>query len=1084
MRPLRLTALALGIAATLPAADRPLLLQMPALSQSHIAFVYAGDLWRVARDGGEAVRLTTGVGIESNPVFSPDGKTLAFTAQYDGNVDVYVVPAAGGVPKRVTYHPGADMVQGWTPDGKRILFASSRTAATRSQELFTIGVEGGLPERIPLPNAAEGSLSPDGKRIAYVPLRRPFSTWKRYRGGLATSVWFADLTTSQVEPLPRKDSNDFNPMWAGDKVYFLSDREGPATLFACDPKTKAVTRLLPSEGEALKSAAAGPGAIVFEKFGSLGLYDLKTGRTTTVKVSIQGDLPELRERFENVGRALGNPTLSPTGARAAFEARGEILTVPAEKGDARNLTQTPGVMERNPSWSPDGRWIACFSDAAGEYALHLKPQDGKGETKILALEEKPGFYFNPTWSPDSKRIAYSDAHGNLWHIGLDSQPAVKVDQEPFYSPTGGLFHPAWSPDSRFLAYVKRGANHLGALFVYELATRKIHPLSDGMSDVRCPVFDKDGKHLYFAASTDSGASLQPDVHSSGGRSNFSLYVAVLSASDPSPFAPESDEEKGEEKKPEANGKPDGKPKTPDVKLDVAGFSQRILSLPLPAGNYVRLMAGKAGTLFAMEAPAGAPGLSVRRHELKSRKSDVPYTGLQAFVVSATGEKALTRMGGAWSIAAVKPLVTGSAPMPPAPPAPGGGALKVEGLEVKVDPKAEWAQMFKEGVRIQREFFYDPNHHGLDLKWLEKHYGAWLPAVASRQDLNYLMSEALGEVTVSHLGVGGGNVPEARFVGVGLLGADYDLHQGRYRFAKVFNGENWNPGLRAPLSQPGVNVKVGEYLLAVNGRSLAATDSIHAFLQNTAGRQVMLKVGPNPDGTGSREVTVEPVGSEQALRHFDWIEGNRRWVEQASNGRVGYVYMPDTANGGYAYFNRYFYAQVGKEALIVDERWNGGGALATDIIELLKRPPMSKVATRDGLDEPQPQGAIHGPKVMLINETAGSGGDAMPYYFKKAGVGKLVGKRTWGGLVGRSMGVQLMDGGAVRTPTSGVWDPHTREWIAENIGVAPDVEVELEPAAARAGRDTQLEKGLALVMAELPKTTPAPVARPAYPVYKR
>ncbi len=1083
MRTLRLSALALGLVATLPAAEpQPLLMQMPALSKSHIAFVYAGDLWRVAREGGEAQRLTTGIGIESNPVFSPDGKTLAFTAQYDGNVDVYTVPANGGVPKRVTFHPSADVVQGWTPDGKRILFGSGRTAGSRYSELFTIGPEGGLPERVALPNASEGSFSPDGKQLAYVPLRRPFSTWKRYRGGLATTIWFADLATSKVEPLPHKDSNDFNPLWVGDKVYFLSDREGPATLFTYDTKSKAVSRLLPAQGEALKSAAAGPGGIVFEQFGALGFFDLKTGQATPVKVTIKGDLPELRERFENVGRVLTNPTLSPTGARAAFEARGEILTVPAEKGTARNLTQTPGAMERSPSWSPDGRYVACFSDVDGNYALHLKPQDGMGETKIIPLAEKPGFYFQPTWSPDSKKVAYTDAHYNLWFVDIEAKQPTKVDQDRFYTPAGNFFHPRWSPDSRYLAYAKRLKNHLAAVFIHDAQEKKNHQLTDGMSDARYPVFDQDGKHLYFAASTDSGASLQPDVHSSGGRSSFSLYVAVLSNTDPSPFAPETDEEKGEEKKADEK-KPDPKAK-PVVKLDLEGFAQRILPLPLPPGNYVALAAGKAGTLFALEAGTGAPGLSVRRHDLKARKSDVPYTGLQGFVVSANGEKVLTRQGGNWSIAPVKPLATGNGPTPPMPPAAPGAGMNVAGLEVKVDPKAEWKQMFREAVRIQREYFYDANHHGLDLEWLEKHYSAWLPAVASRQDLNYLMSEALGEVTVSHMGVVGGDVPQGRFVGVGLLGADYELHQGRYRFAKVFNGENWNPQLRAPLAQPGVNVKPGDYLLAVNGRALSASDSVYAALQNTVGKQVVLKIGPNPDGTGSREVTVEPVGSEMALRNFAWIEGNRRWVEKASNGRVGYVYMPDTANGGYAFFNRYFYAQVGKEALIVDERWNGGGALATDIIELLKRPPMSYVATRDGLDEPQPQAAIHGPKVMLINESAGSGGDAMPYYFKKAGVGKLVGKRTWGGLVGRSAGVPLMDGGFVGTPTSGVWDPHNRTWIAENIGVAPDVEVELDPVAARAGRDSQLEKALELILAELPKTTPAPVARPAFPVYKR
>ncbi|MDP2874697.1 MAG: PDZ domain-containing protein, partial [Holophaga sp.] len=570
---------------------------------------------------------------------------------------------------------------------------------------------------------------------------------------------------------------------------------------------------------------------------------------------------------------------SPTGARAAFEARGEILTVPAEKGDARNLTQTPGAMERSPAWSPDGRLVAYFSDAGGEYALHLKPQNGKGETTVITLAEKPGFYFNTTWSPDSRKVAYTDAHHGLWFVDVETKQPVKVDHNPFWTRDGGLFQPSWSPDSRYLAYARQLKNHMGAIFAFDTQEKKSHQLTDGMSDVRCPAFDRDGKHLYFAASTNSGASLQPDVHSAGGRSSFSLYVAVLSATDPSPFAPESDEEKGEakgddkkgdDKKSEGKGKPDAKPEgkpddkaegkpsakqdakakpdaKPIVKLDLEGFAQRVLPLPLPPGNYNGLVTGKPGILFAQEIPPaaptslgapGMPGFNVRRHDLKARKSDLPYTGIQAFELSANGEKVLTRQGGSWSIAAVKPLATGSGPMPPPPPAPGGG-LKVEGLDVKVDPKAEWAQMFREAVRIQREFFYDAKHHGLDLNWLEKHYGAWLPAVASRQDLNYLMSEALGEVTVSHLGVGGGNLPQARSVGIGLLGADFELHQGRYRFGKVFNGESWNPGLRAPLTQPGVNVKPGEYLLAVDGRNLSADTSVYAAFENTVGKQVVL-----------------------------------------------------------------------------------------------------------------------------------------------------------------------------------------------------------------------------------------------------
>ncbi len=1102
MRSMLLLSLTLSLAA---GTQGPLLLQKPTLNRTQVVFSYAGDLWSVSREGGDARRLTTGPGVESNPVFSPDGTQIAFTGEYDGNVDVYVMPAQGGTPRRLTYHPAPDQVQGWSPDGKRILFASRRTANSRYQELFTLGLEGGLPERIPLPTASEGTFAPKGTHLAYVPLDRPFNVWKRYRGGLATAIWLADLATSKVEALPRKDSNDFNPMWVGDQVYFLSDREGPATLFCYGTKGKEVTRLLPSSGEALKSASAGPGAIVYEQFGGLGLFDLKTRKATPLAVNLAGDLPEIRERFVRVGQELTNPALSPSGARAVFEAHGEILTVPAAKGDPRNLTETPGVMERDPAWSPDGKSIAYFSDASGEYALHLRPQDGKGPATIITLAEKPTLYFSPTWSPDSRKIAYTDAHLSLWYVDVTTKKPIKVDQDRFYSLDASLFHPTWSPDSRWLGYAKRLPNYLGAIFVHDTTNGTNSQLTDGMSDAQHPAFDAGGKYLYFTASTDSGASLQPDILSARHPTSRGLYLAVLSKAEPSPYAPESDEEKGEGagKKPEApekKGEPEAKapagdakapkppegpraPKVAPVRLDLDQLSQRILPVPLPPGNYRAVMTGKAGVVFALETSPGSPGLTVRRHDLKARKSDVAASGVDAFVVSAQGEKVLTRQARTWSIAPLRPLVAGNAPTPPPPP-PTGGGLKTDTLEVRVDPRAEWKQMYREAWRIQREFFYDPNHHGLDLEKMERHYAAYLPQVASRSDLNYLMSEMLGEVTVSHLGVGGGALPEVRRVGTGLLGADYTLEQGRYRFARVFNGESWNPQLRAPLTQPGVNVVAGEYLLEVNGQPLTADKSVFSYFQATVGKAVTLRVGPNPNAEGSREVTVVPVESEAALRHLAWIEDNRRYVDKVSGGRVGYLYMPDTSTGGYTNFNRFFYPQVGKEALIVDERYNGGGALATDIIELLKRPLMSKVATRDGVDEVQPQGAIFGPKVMLINEPAGSGGDAMPYYFRKAGVGKLVGKRTWGGLVGRAAGVPLMDGGRVGTPTSGVWDPHTRQWIAENIGVSPDVEVELDPEMARKGKDAQLDKAIELLMAELPKTPPAPVKRPDYPVYKR
>jgi tricorn protease len=1074
----------------------PMLLQRPTLSKTHIAFVYAGDLWTVPRQGGEAVRLTTAVGTETNPVFSPDGATIAFTGEYDGNVDVYLVPAAGGVPKRLTWHPAADTVLGWSPDGKRVIFGSARETYAGFLELFTTDREGAFPEKIPLPWGWEAAYSPDATRLAYVPSRRAFTAWKQYRGGTATPIWLANLADSRIEKVPRENSNDYNPLWIGEKVYFLSDRNGPVTLYSYDTRAKRVKEEFKNTGLDVKSIGAGPDAIVMEQFGALMLFDLKSAKVTPVNVKIAGDLPEVRERMVNVTRRLANPHLSPNAARVVFEARGEILTVPAEKGDPRILTNTPAVMERSPAWSPDGRSIAYLSDAGGEYQLMIAPQNGAGPATQIPLPE-PGFYRGLQWSPDSKKISLVDSRLRIWFVDVETKAATQVDKERFWNP-GADWIPVWSPDSKWLAYSKRLSNYMGAIHVYSLADKKASQVTDGMSDAKHPVFDKDGKYLYFTASTDAGPSLQPEVGLTGRPASRNVYIAVLSKDQPSPFAPESDEEKVETPrtegpKPDA-AKPEGaKPpaaRVPDVKIDMAGIRQRILAMPLPPRRYVGLEVARPGILLAAESPAGAPGqpggLVIHRHNLATRRSDVAASGVQHFQAARNGEKMLVRQGENWFIRNMPPIPPAGAPappqQPPAAPGGGGGQLNVANLEIRISPRAEWKQMYHEAWRMQRDHFYDPGYHGLDLKAAEKRYEPYLDGIASRADLNYLFAEMMGNMVVGHLGVGGGEQPEVKRVQTGLLGCDYKIENGRYRFARVFDGENWNPDARAPLTQPGVNVAAGDYLLEVNGRAVTAGDNVFSFFEATANRQVRLKVGPDPTGANAREVTVVPVPNEGRLRNLAWIEDNRRKVDQMTGGKVAYVHLPDTAFGGLTNFTRYFYAQVDKNAMIVDERFNNGGALATDIVEHLVRKHMSSVATRDGEDEVQPQGAIFGPKVMLINEFAGSGGDAMPWYFRRAGAGKLIGKRTWGGLVGRAFAPQLMDGGVVSSPSSAVWDPVESQWIAENVGVSPDIEVEHDPELVRKGRDPQLEKAVETVLAELAKAPPKKPVRPKFPKY--
>jgi len=1083
------------------AQDHPLLVRTPTLNKTHIVFSYAGDLWIVGREGGEASRLTTGVGREFNPLFSPDGQWVAFTGEYDGNVDVYVIPASGGVPKRLTYHPGPDQLAGWTPDSRQVLFVSSRNAETgRTAQLFTLPIDGVNPTMVPLPMAYEGSYSPDGGRLAYVPLPRSFNAWKRYRGGTATPVFIANLSDSSVEKIPRTDSNDFNPMWpAGEsrKIYFLSDRNGPITLFSYDTGSKKVTQAINNQGLDIKSASistgGGPDTIAYEQFGSLNLYDLKSGQTKRVNISINADIPSVRGRYEKVADRILNASISPSGARALFEARGEIITVPAEKGDVRNLTNSSGVADRDPAWSPDGKWIAYFSDESGEYALHLRQQTGMGEVRKISLGNPPSFFYGPTWSPDSKKIAFTDKRLNLWYLDLDKGTPIKVDT----SRRGGGFNPSWSPDSRWLAYTKPLESWYSAVFIYSLEQAKSQQITDGLSDASSAAFDKNGKALYFMASTDIGPKISGfDMSSNPFQPTRSVYVAVLKKTDPSPLAPESDEEKvadekktdGPSEKPaDGDQKPDAaaapapvrpgaKPedrKPPTVTIDFDRIGQRILALPIPARNFLGLATAKANTIFLVELlppSPGVAGLTLHKFDVEKRKLEKVLDGVRSFDVSANGEKMLFRQGDNWYIASTtQPLK------------PGEGKIKTEDMEVYVDPKAEWQQMYRETWRIERDFFYDPNHHGLDLQATAKKYEPYLASLTHRADLSYLFQEMLGELTVGHLYVQGGDVPDPKRVPGGLLGADYAIENGRYRFAKIYDGENWNPQLRAPLTQPGVNVQQGEYLLAVNGRNLTASDNVYSFFQNTANKQVVIRVGPNPDGAGSREVTVVPVGNEGGLRNLAWIEGNRRKVDQMTNGRVAYVWLPDTAGGGYTNFNRYYFAQLDKQAAVIDERFNGGGQAADYIIDYLRKPLNSYWAVRDGEDFRQPFGTMPGPKAMIINEYAGSGGDYMPWMFHRYGVGPLIGKRTWGGLVGIGGYPVLIDGGSVTAPHFAFYSPEG-EWEVENHGVAPDIEVEMDPQAWRQGRDPQLEKAVAVVLAALQKNPPKVTKRPAYPNY--
>ncbi len=1043
------------------------LIEQPALSAAHVAFIYAGDLWAASHDGNSVRRLTTDIGVESSPAFSPDGRRIAFSAQYEGNTDVYLVPIEGGVPTRLTWHPGVDLVQAFTTDGSAVLFTSQRSVfTTRYSQLFKVPLAGGMPELVPIPNVAEAVQGPGG-RIAYNPIAGRYQQWKEYRGGTVSRIWIYDPAGKELEkiPQPATRSNDADPMWIGNSVFFRSDRSGEFNIFSYDSRTKAVRQVTQYDDFPILNASAGGGKIVFEQAGYLHLFDPATSRSTRMKIGITADLPEARPRFASGPQWIRGAALSPTGVRAAFEYRGEIVTVPAEKGDARNLTNTTNWHERSPSWSPDGQQLAYFSDEGGEYSLRIAGQDGKSPVRMIKVLGN-GFYSAPAFSPDGKRLSYVDNSQSLYWVDLDSGASTRIDGHRVYTPQGISPH-AWSPDSKWIAYVVNSQPLVTAVHLYSVDQRKSFQVTDGLGDVADPVFDRSGKYLYFFGSTDAGPAVDWFAQSNADmRVSRNVYLAVLRNDLPSPLARESDEEKLAA----ASGAP-GAPATPGVdpmRIDLDDITFRILDMPIASGQLADLQTGAAGMLYYRRTVDNRS--SLERYDLNARKTETLLPEAAGYTLSADGKKLLYASGNAWSIVATTGRIE-----------PTTGRIGVAAIQVKVDPRAEWTQIFDEAWRVNRDFFYAPNMHGVDWAAMKRKYEPFLADVATRSDLNRVIQWMSSELSVGHHRVGGGDSPAPpNPVSGGLLGADYSVENGRYRFKKVYGGLNWNPQLRSPLTEPGVSVREGEYLLAVRGRDVVPPVNVYSFFENTSGKIVEITVGPNADGTGARTVQVVPIGNEAALRSREWVEGNLRKVNAATQGRVAYVYVPNTAAQGHEYFKRYFFPQAHKDAIIVDERFNGGGQVADYYIDLLRRPHVSNWAMRYGADLKTPTASIQGPKVMIIDESAGSGGDLLPWMFRKFALGPLVGQRTWGGLVGTLGFPTLMDGGSITAPNLAIWTAE-EGWVVENEGVAPDIEVEQTPADVMAGRDPQLEKAIEVVLQALKSKPAVDPKRPPYPV---
>ncbi len=1092
------------------------MLRFPDVSAEEIVFVYAGDLWVVSKQGGTARRLSSPKGQEMFPKFSPDGTRIAFSGNYDGNTDVYVIPAQGGAPERLTHHPAADLVVEWYPDGSNILYRSGMVSPSgRFNRFFKQPVEGGLPDTLPLPYGELASFSPDGTRMALQLISREFRTWKRYQGGMASDLWLYDIVNNTSEKFTDFPGTDAVPMWHEDTIYFLSDRDGRRKLniWAYDLPTKRTRQVTDFTEYDVKWPSIGPDAIVFENGGALHLLDLATGKSRPLKIAVPYDLPHLRAELKTVSDHIQSYSLSPSGKRALFEARGEVFTVPEKHGSVRNLTNTSGVAERDPAWSPDGRHIAYFSDRTGEYELYLRPGDGKGEEKQLT-QGGSAFRYSPAWSPDNEKIAFSDKTGSLFIADVNSGEVRFVDKDEW----SRMESYSWSPDSRWLTYSKRGANRHGNIMVYDANDGVVRQVTSDFYDDTHPVFDVEGKYLFFR-SNRAFSPMYGDMDSTWIYPlSTQLYAATLTEDLESPLAPRSDEEEvkkeekdkkekaGEEKdedsddqKQDNNGdngqeengdkaddgkkdegdKKDEKDKKEEkgakpVKIDFAGLEQRVVELPIEAGDFGAIRSVKGKLLFLRRLPRGArkagePSGKLLYYDLKEREEKTVIDGIDGYDLSADGKKIIYKSRRTYGIVDVGENKKA-----------GDDKIASGDLKAWISPQEEWRQIFTEAWRVQRDYFYDPDMHGVDWEAMKQRYAALLPYLVDREDLNYVIGEMIAELNASHTYVRGGDIERAESLPVGLLGCDFELDEPNdaYRISKIYEGGKWDAEPRSPLRAPGVDVNEGDYLLAVNGRPLDTTRDPWAAFQGLAGEVVRLTIGPTPDVNDANDILVKPMSSEFRLRNLAWIESNRLKVGKATQGRVGYIYVPDTSINGQNELVRQFTPQCDKDALIIDERFNSGGQIPDRFIELLNRPVYNYWARRDHRDWQSPFLTQAGPKVMLINGWSGSGGDAFPYYFREAGLGPLVGMRTWGGLIGISGNPQPIDGGFVSVPTFGFYEEDG--WAVEGYGVDPDYEVENAPHEMVAGRDPQLETAISVVLRLLEKEPPKRPKKPAYP----
>jgi len=1073
-------AVAIGVFAALGSAAQTKLLRFPDIYGDRVVFTYGGDLWTAATSGGTAVRLTAHPGVETYAKFSPDGKWIAFTGQYDGDEQVYVIPSTGGEPKQLTFYPSRgplaprwgydNQVLGWTKDGSRIYFRSERDAWTLpAARLYTVSPNGGPAEPMQMPEAGSGAFSPDGKRMAYSPRFRDFRPEKRYQGGQANTLYIYDLATNDAKKISDDPHAARDAMWLGNTIYYNSDRDGKFNLWAYDTRSGKTTEVTQSRDWDIRwPSSDDQNRIVYEKNGELEIMDVGSKQVDHLSINVPDDGINRRRRQINVGNQIFAYGLSPKGERAVFEARGDIFTVPIEHGGVRNLTKSSNAHDKMPAWSPDGKYIAFLSDKTGEEELYIIPQDGSGPMEQLTTGGQAQRY-NPVWSPDGKKIAFSDKDGKVFVVTVGTKQVQQVAD----ARDGQISDYDWSPKGNYLAFSMNQTNGVSCVYIWSAADNKLNRVTPLMSNANSPAFDTTGQYLYFESDREYAPQISTAEFNYATNRTTMIYALPLTNAAKNPFPYENDEVQIAE----GAAGPAAKPADVPEVVDFDGIEKRAVKVPLPADNYSGLAVNKGNLVYTVQAPfyygrSAESQSSVRIFSIKDRKETVLLQPAGGFSMSADGSKLIANAQGGWQILDASP--TGDKSRKP---------VSTAAMITEIDPQQEWNQIFGEVWRRYRDWFYVPNMHGFDWAKIRDDYKKWLPYVAHRSDLNYVLSEMQSELTVQHAYIDGGDFNLPPRVRVALPGARFEVDKGanRYKISKIFEGQNEEDIYRSPLTEFGAQANVGDYVLQINGEDVTADRDIYSYLRGKADTTVTFTVNSTPSLQGSHAVTFRPVTSESDLLYLDWVQANRRRVDQLSGGKLGYIHIPDMGAPGIREFIKWYYPQLDKEGMLIDVRANGGGNVSRMIIERLSRKVLGINFTR-GNETPgtYPDGAFPGPMIALLNENSASDGDIFPYMFRQAGLGQLVGKRSWGGVVGITNHGTLIDGGVVNVPEFALLDTKGN-YIIEGHGVDPDIEVDNDPKSVIAGGDPQLERAVAELMKKVATAPKLPNKRPADPI---